>query len=299
MKNQDYYQILGVSSDASAEEIKKAYRQLALKYHPDRNTAPDAAEKFKEITAAYGVLIDETKRREYDRFRCVEQESGSRAGYDSQAGYRSQNFRYSPEDIFRDLFTNPLYSSIFQELNREFSPSGYTFNEKFFQRVFSGYAQIFVTGWVAGFPGPGFPRESGKSRVSLSGSFADLFGLSKEEREDIPPKLSPVSAGLKGTVHHWGQKLKGMLLNRPKQNSRTIQQAERDLVYELSITRQESEQGTRKDLVFNKGNSTERLVVTIPAGIRDGTKLRLKGKGKVNARGEAGDIYLTIRIPKP
>ena len=76
MNEKDYYQILGLSPNASSEDIKKAYRSLALKYHPDRNQSKDAEEKFKEITAAYGVLIDETKRREYDRFRRVRQQGG-------------------------------------------------------------------------------------------------------------------------------------------------------------------------------------------------------------------------------
>ncbi|HZO88601.1 MAG TPA: molecular chaperone DnaJ [Chthonomonadaceae bacterium] len=64
----DYYEVLGVSRTASAEELKRAYRNLAKKYHPDLNKAPDAAEKFKEIQAAYDVLSDENKRRQYDRY---------------------------------------------------------------------------------------------------------------------------------------------------------------------------------------------------------------------------------------
>ncbi len=306
MQKQNYYEILGVSPDVSADEIKKAYRSLALKYHPDRNPAPDAAERFKEITAAYGVLIDETKRREYDQFQHATQNS-RRSGYgyrsqqsqsqsQSQSQGQSQGFRYTQEDIFRDLFNNPFYSTIFQELNREFSKSGYTFNEEFFRKIFSGYAQgVFFTGWV-GFPRGGRQQSSG----SFSGSFADLFGLSKEETEDVPIKLSPTSAGLKGTLRHWGQSLKGLILSNSgtghKTGSRAIQQAELGLSYELSITRRESASGVQKDLLFDKGGFAERLVVTIPAGITDGTKLRLRGKGKTNSRGETGDIYLTIRV---
>ncbi|HZP83131.1 MAG TPA: DnaJ domain-containing protein, partial [Chthonomonadaceae bacterium] len=64
----DYYEVLGVSRSASAEELKRAYRNLAKKYHPDINKAADAADKFKEIQAAYDVLSDETKRRQYDRY---------------------------------------------------------------------------------------------------------------------------------------------------------------------------------------------------------------------------------------
>jgi molecular chaperone DnaJ len=81
----DYYEILGVSKDASADDIKKTYRKLALKYHPDRNKEAGAEEKFKEISEAYAVLSDSEKRAQYDRF--------GHAGIDGQ---------YSAEDIFRN-----------------------------------------------------------------------------------------------------------------------------------------------------------------------------------------------------
>ncbi|MCQ1537285.1 molecular chaperone DnaJ [Methanosarcina sp. KYL-1] len=80
----DYYEILGVAKDASADEIKKIYRKLALQYHPDRNKEAGAEEKFKEISEAYAVLSDPEKRAQYDRF--------GHAGIDGQ---------YTAEDIFR------------------------------------------------------------------------------------------------------------------------------------------------------------------------------------------------------
>ena len=80
----DYYEILGLSKDATESEIKKAYRKLAMKYHPDKNKEEDAEGKFKEISEAYAVLSDAEKREQYDRF--------GHAGIDG---------RYSQEDIFR------------------------------------------------------------------------------------------------------------------------------------------------------------------------------------------------------
>src|SRR4030043_1505550 len=80
----DYYEALGVSKTASKEEIKDAYRKLALQYHPDRNKSPDAEEKFKEISEAYAILSDDEKRKQYDVY-----------------GHEGIGQKYSQEDIFR------------------------------------------------------------------------------------------------------------------------------------------------------------------------------------------------------
>jgi molecular chaperone DnaJ len=91
-QKRDYYEVLGVERSASPEQIKQAYRQLALQWHPDRNTAPDAADKFKEIAEAYAVLADQTKRRAYDT-----------------TGHAGVSERWSTEDIFRDFDVGDLF----------------------------------------------------------------------------------------------------------------------------------------------------------------------------------------------
>lgn len=87
----DYYEVLGISKDASEQDIKRAFRRLAMQYHPDRNKAPDAEEKFKEINEAYAVLSDKDKRATYDRF-----------GFEglNQQGFSAGN----PFDIFNQFF---------------------------------------------------------------------------------------------------------------------------------------------------------------------------------------------------
>ena len=85
MSNTDYYDILGVSKNTDEKEIKKSYRKLALKYHPDRNKSKDAEEKFKEISTAYAVLSNPEKRKVYDQY--------GQAGIDG---------RFNQEDIFRN-----------------------------------------------------------------------------------------------------------------------------------------------------------------------------------------------------
>ena len=83
MNNKDLYEILGVSRNASADEIKKAYKKLAVKYHPDRNKgSKEAEDKFKEIGAAYAILSDEQKRAKYDRYGSVDEDMMSGTGFD-------------------------------------------------------------------------------------------------------------------------------------------------------------------------------------------------------------------------
>ena len=110
-KKKDYYEILGVPRNATKEQIKEAYRRLALQYHPDRNKSPDAEEKFKEISEAYAVLSDDEKRAQYDQF--------GHAGIDG---------RYTAEDIFRGAD----FETIFRDLG-----FGFDFDD-LFSRFFGG-----------------------------------------------------------------------------------------------------------------------------------------------------------------
>src|SRR5512136_154974 len=108
----DYYEVLGVSKNASLDEIKKAYRELAMKYHPDRVSSDqkkEAEEKFKEISEAYAVLSDSQKRALYDQY-----------------GHSGIDQKYAYEDIFKGAD----FSSVFQDLG-DFGVSGGLFEEIF------------------------------------------------------------------------------------------------------------------------------------------------------------------------
>jgi len=92
----DYYEILGIPKNASKADIKKAYRKLAMKYHPDRSKEPGAAEKFKEVSEAYAVLNDDSKRAQYDQYG----HAGFDQMYTTEDIFRNANFR-DFEDIFK------------------------------------------------------------------------------------------------------------------------------------------------------------------------------------------------------
>lgn len=94
-EKRDYYEVLGVPKDSSKDQIKTAYRKLALQYHPDRNKSPGAEERFKEISEAYAVLSDDAKRAQYDRFG----HEGIQGRYSSEDIFRTTNF----DEILRDL----------------------------------------------------------------------------------------------------------------------------------------------------------------------------------------------------
>jgi len=97
VSKRDYYDVLGVSQGASQTEIKKAYRQLALKYHPDKSQEKDSAEKFKEVNEAYEILSDPKKRKTYDQFghAAFDQTAGFGAGGPFSQTYRSGPFTYT------------------------------------------------------------------------------------------------------------------------------------------------------------------------------------------------------------
>lgn len=126
----DYYSVLGVAKNASAKEIKKAYYQLAKKYHPDTNKGdPDSSRKFQEVSEAYEVLSDDTKRREYDTYGQTSEQMG-RAG-NGPAGHGPQGFSQNwqfrstidPEELFRKIFGDGGFKAGFED----FSDSRYGF----------------------------------------------------------------------------------------------------------------------------------------------------------------------------
>lgn len=122
----DYYKILGVEKGSTGKDIKKAYYELAKKYHPDTNKSdPNAGKKFQEVSEAYEILSDDTKRREYDTYGQTSEQMGRNGGGGGGGGF-SQNWQYrsniNPEELFRSMF-----GDAFHQESQEFTDSNYGF----------------------------------------------------------------------------------------------------------------------------------------------------------------------------
>ncbi len=224
MENSDYYKILALEKNATPEEIKSAFRELALKYHPDRNrNDAKAAEKMKQINEAYAVLSDPAKKREYDTLR---QQFGQSA--------RSQ-FRQSYSD--QDIFSGSDIHHIFEELSRSLGLRG--FDEIFKEFYGRGYRKRFRFGGP-GFSGGGFFFFSmfGKGRHQqlpfLTPGLGKIAGfmLKKLASEKVPEKdkdihdvinLSPDHAEKGGPYAYFHLKKNKKLVVKIPPNVRTGQ----------------------------------------------------------------------------
>ncbi|VUZ85717.1 chaperone protein dnaJ, heat shock protein (Hsp40), co-chaperone with dnaK [Candidatus Methylomirabilis lanthanidiphila] len=271
----DYYAILGVSPGTSEEELKKAYRRLALQHHPDKNPGdPRAEERFKEISEAYAVLADHAKRRQYDIFR-----QAQTGAHETRGG-----FRYSQEEIFRDLLSNPDLSSVFAEMSREFARAGIRFDDAFVRQVFFGGRGFVFGGVFMGAPIGVLWRRA--ARMAVERGSAQRTSISKRQTGS-GGLLSAIGQGLTAGFNL----VRGWL-------SGDVEPADRGLTlrYHLTISAQEADSGARKQVTFMRGDQIEELMVTIPPGIRSGTRLRLRGKGLEGKDGTHGDLYLRVTI---
>ena len=274
----DYYVVLGVEKTASPEQIKKAYRKLAVKYHPDKNPGDKAAEeRFKEITEAYAVLADADKRRQYDQF--------------GEAGFHQ---RFSQEDIFRNADLNTIF--------REFGIGG----DDLFSQLFGGHGG----GGRAGAFHGGRPRPvRGQDlllRLTIPLRQAVLGG---ERQIDLARHGhgEPIKVRIPPGVEH-GQKLRVAGKGAPSPAGGPPG----DLLLEIEVLadpvfiRDGSDLSVTVTVPFSGaclGTSVEvptlegQKRVKVKPGMKSGSKIRLKGFGVPGH--PAGDLYAVIEVAVP
>lgn len=286
--SEDYYRILGIGKNASPEEIKKAYRKLALRYHPDKNpNNREAEEKFKKINEAYAVLGDPDKRSQYDRF-----------------GSEGFSQRFSQQDIFRNFD----FSSIFEEMGfgspgRKQSGGGRRRPEAFgdiFSEILRG------AGGRAAAPRRGVDLEYALP-VSLEEVYAGVektVGIPRGfGQEDIRVKIPPgVREGQKLRIAGKGESVPGgepgdLLMRITMQPHLLFSREEDDVYVQIPVTFSQAVLGDTID-VPTLGGEKRRL--KIPAGTQGNTKIRLKGYGFPKRGDQArGDQYVRIAVAVP
>ena len=261
----DYYQILGVSKSASADELKKAYRTMARKHHPDVDKSPGAEEKFKEINEAYQVLSDPQKKAAYDQYGHSAFEQGGMGGagqgpFGGQGGFRT-----------------------------------YTWSSGGGQgQDFGGFADPFDI-FEAFFGGQSpFGRQARLPRYAINLTFEEaVHGVQKEiEVEGKRQKVKIPSGVDDGTEI----KFTNFVLFCQVKQSDKFRRRGYDIISEKEITYSQAALGTVAEIETVEGP----VKIRIPAGTQPGTQIRLRGKGikHITGRGQ-GDHYVIIRLRIP
>ncbi len=256
MAKQDYYAILGVERGASAEELKKAYRKLAMQHHPDRNPGnPKAEAKFKELNEAYDVLKDDQKRSAYDRFGHAAFENGGMGGAGAGAGgFGGFGFEGGLGDIFEQMFGGGGRSS---------APSGAGADIR---------AQVEID-LVEAFSGT-----KKNVRVPSRMSCDACAGTGSADKSAGADSCS--TCGGLGRV-------------RAQQGFFVVERT--------CPTCGGAGRVVRNPCRVCSGNGTvpreKTLSVQIPAGVEDGTRIRISGEGEAGRRGApAGDLYVHVAV---
>jgi len=297
----DYYKTLGVSKNATLDEIKKAYRRLALQYHPDRNKGnKEAEEKFKTINEAYAVLSDPEKRRQYDTF-----------------GAEGFHQRFSQEDIFRgfdigDIFkefgfsTSDIFSTLFGGGKR--GGFRYTnFSSPFGQRGAGGggadFADFYTRG-AAAAKGRDVVHDLTISLEDAARGTERLISIRRDNRvEQISVKVPPgIDTGKKLRLAGKGEAGIGggppgdLYVRIHIQDHPLFRRDGNDIYIDREISFSQAALGTTIEVPTFNGFKK----VKIPPGTSGNTKLRLKGEGIPNLKERGkGDAYVRIHIKVP
>lgn len=267
-EKRDYYEVLGVGKDADAKEIKKAYRKLAMKYHPDKNPGDkDAEEKFKEINEAYEVLSDEEKRSTYDRFgHDGLNGQGGFGGGQGFGGFGGSGFG-GFEDIFGDIFGSSFGGGFGGSSSRRRGP----------KRGADIRQSVTIS-----FEDAAFGKKI-KVKINRSEECEECHGSGA--RPGTSKKTCPTCHG-SGTVQSVQRTPFG---NIASQRTCSTCDGEGE-INESPCNKCHGKGSVRK---------TKTIEVDIPAGIDDGQMIKLSGQGEVGEKGgPRGDLYIVVNVQK-
>lgn len=265
MAKKDYYETLGINKNASKTDIKKAYRKLALKYHPDKNPSKDAEEKFKEISEAYAVLYDDEKRKLYDMY-----------------GHAGINQQFTQEDIFRgadfgDIFRSMGFDLGFDDIFEHFFGRSMGFNQRRNRHTRGSDLRYDI-------------------EISLEQAYQGLETTISVPRTE-PCENCDGSGAKPGTYKKTCSQCNGT--GQIRQSRRTAF----GMFTQVAACNRCQGQGTMIDTPCpecrGKGlvQKTRSIELKIPAGVDDGSQLRLAGEGEA-ATGGVGDLYIVIHVKK-
>ena len=290
MPERDLYEILGVSRTATNDDVKKAYRRLAKKYHPDVNPGnKPAEEKFKEVTAAFEVISDEKRRKLYDEFGA----DALRTGFDEKKAeqYRRWKRQGAPRGGM------PFDFGDFEQVNVG-DYGSFDFG--------SIFGEIFGGGRGRGRRGP-MPRDGAdaEARLEISlrdavlGAERDLRVAGRTLRVKIPPGVGDGSqirlAGQGGPGAHGGS-AGNLLLSVSIREHPLVRREGKDLSVDLPVTVPEAVHGAEVRLPTFEGPVNLR----VPRGAQSGMRLRLRGKGMPDIHGGTrGDLYAVVQVVLP
>lgn len=339
MASKDYYEILGVSKSADADEIKSAYRRLAKKYHPDLNKAPEAAEKFKEINEAYEVLGDEKKRANYDQFGSAEGPQFNGAGGGGFGDFFGGGGFGGFSDIFSDIFS-AFGGDRRTNINQRGDDINLSMRLSFEESVF-GVEKIITltkvdkcskcngTGAKNGKEFVTCPDCHGAGRVRIQQN--TMFGTTI--RESVCPTCNGTGKKIKEKCAECGGKgykkvpaeihvkvpagiADGQTIRmRGEGNAPMGQGINGDLNIKVAVSNHSIFKRVGNDLQFDMfvpfttcllGGKVEipltkgKFMLEIPEGTQSGTVMRLKGKGvKILNSNRYGDMLVTIKSEPP
>ncbi len=335
MNKKDYYEVLGVSKDASSADIKSAFRRLAKKYHPDVSKEPDAAEKFKECQEAYAVLSDEQKRRQYDQYGHAAFEGGASGA----GGFDFSGFDFS--DIFSDLFGGGFGfgggSSRGGDRPTQGRDTLMHVNLTFEEAVFGTTKEMNIdtTETCEDCDGKGGHGETNCSKCHGLGTIVTeqrtMFGVfqsrtacdkchgkgksydkvcntchgkgiikvNKNIKVRIPAGVDDgnrLRVPGKGEAGHNGGPNGDLYLEFSVKSHPLFQRDEGDIFITLPLTIPEAVLGCKKEIPTLYGN----VKMVVPAGSSTGDKHRIKGKGVENPNtGRKGDMYVILKVLIP